>query len=331
MTTTTSVEQVKTQAEYESLITQLGKEVSLAHAKISRWRGQYTIRPTKILVDNDELEVGDDRTTTPLLPADWNKRFASVEGVLRRLISKRCIPIKSWTPYKDVNGEVRYFSQTEKDEHVVLKEDAKLIREEFSKLVVEQWDPLVTEFVETYPSIINDYKTTNPKKFLIVGKSFPDPTAIRLFFRASFRERPLGISKDDLTLDALNRGAGEWLDTIRTSIIKENIDNLNTAVENLFHGLEAGKLKSASITSVTAAIQMFKGFASCVDAGDLVPRLNQAEAMMRGMTSQELNASATKGLSNAADRVKAVLGNLVAGIDTESLLNGDRRQRRIDY
>jgi hypothetical protein len=321
-------------AEYQSLAAELGKVVVLAKVKVRRWRGHYTLKNVKVKVGTTEVEPGD-RVSRPyaiVLPSTWEKAFNVIEGRLRRVVAKHAMPIKTYAPYTAKDGSTQYVETVDDDDHIIPKEFSATVRADVDKIVVGEWEPLVTKFVSEYDSIIEGYAKEYPDDYAQVSNMLPaSAEAVRPAFSVRFSERPLGVSADDLTREALEKGAGDYLSTVRESIFRQAADGLKESVGHLLSRLaDKTLIKKATLENVASAISVFKSVADLMPAGDLMPLLKKAENLLNDHSVKEVNQSTLHGVGDVAAQLSGALSAVATSVDAADLLEkAQRRQRKI--
>jgi hypothetical protein len=137
----------------------------------------------------------------------------------------------------------------------------------------------------------------------------------------------LGYRADDLTREALEAGAGEYLLNIRESIFRQAIDSLKDEAQKVMSILnkDGGKIRTATIENLSNALSLFKSVANLIPSGDLMPLIVQAEELVNNTDSRELNSKATRDTANA---VTDALKQVSDALDSDNMLATVNKKRR---
>lgn len=315
---------------YKNLVEELGQVVVLAKVKICRWRGKFSLKTTKITVNHEEIN-----DTTRLKPVQaqvindlYEKKFNSLESEIRASIKKYALFIKSYVPYKTATGDTAHVEVIESDDHIVPKKFADKIRQDIYEIKVNRWDPLVEEFINDYDKVIAEFKEKHPILYTAVSHKFPKSADdLRPLFTVRYSERPLGVNADDLTREALERGAGDYFTAIRESIFRQPVEALKASVNSIIESLnkENGVVKNTMIDNALKSFEVFKSVGSIIPSEDLTGLLNEAENLLQNSTVKDLNQ---KELTYTSELVSTVLTKLSKAVDADDLLAKANKPRK---
>lgn len=331
----TPVNSVTDLAGYKSLVEELGQHVSLVTVHIRRWRGCFNLREATIQVQNVFMNAGDGVSSPSLyvMPDLWRKRFNKIEQRLRGVADRYTIPIQNYTPIRLSDGTTEVLVDRVSLDKVVPRKKEEIVRSTFYELVNEQWLPAIHAFLQEYPQILEDFKLHQADRYALVKEKLPAQAQdIRRLFCASLSIRPFGLNLDDLTLESLERGAGEYLDNIRTSLLQETAGRLIQAAERLRERIGSKEvIQKSHLVAVTEALANFRNFSAALGQtpAALDQVLREAEKAMMTTEVKDVNASAKHAVGNAAAVVGNLLGALVQKVDDAFSGEGAGNRRRL--
>lgn len=329
---------VETVDEYRRLVDQLGKEICLCRVRVRRWRGRVSLTGAEVKAGDLSFTAGEDDVSTPsffILPQSWGKQFDSVEGALRRALERKTVRAQITAKMTLADGSISTLADVLSDDAIVPRSSVESVRQEINSIIQDRWAPLVNGLVTDWDSIIQDLKEKKPhiyEKF--AGRLPANADALRPAFKVVFLELPLGLSADSLTVEALRKGAGEYLDAIRDSIIGQNVDRVREVAKTMLARIQAGGgLRMDTLTSFAEAVSAFKSFAGAMSASDALPMLEQAEALLKETGVKEINADAKQGASGVAQQIAQVMDGVLKVMDqkvAQALQNKSQRRILLD-
>lgn len=326
---------VHTAEEYRSLAEHLSQSVMRAGVSVRYWRGRVSLKGATVEYAGKTLTKEDGVRPPPIcvLPREWQTRFRHVEDMIRRTVYRRRIQVYGF----DFGGSVVDESTADVDERRTLLSSDNIvptsakdeIRAEIGNINRDHWRPLVAEFIEAYPGILESVRAkSDPAVWDAITKSVPAQTNLHAFFDVVFLPLPLGVRADDLTVEALQDGAGDYLVALRESVIRTTIGTLREASENLVSRIrDKGVVKAGTIEAVTQALANFRAFAGAMDATEVATQLTAAEELLKSADPTEINRSSRHGLGDIAERINEALGAVTRSVDQAA--SPRRNQRRV--
>lgn len=325
-----------TAEDYRTLAEDLGQAVVLFHVQVSWWRSTYALTSSAIVVDGHQIKPDDNVKPgrVRVMEANLFRKFGQVENEIRQAAASRAIEIRKYQTYRTKGGELRRESRVVKEDKLVPRIFKDEIQANIDAIKVNKWDPLVQEFGERFDSMIKKFKEEQPLLFKCIENhpSMPGSAeeAKKKFNVWTFPTN-IGYRADDLTMEALEKGAGDYLLTIRESIFRQAIENLQTNAKHMLMQLgsldEKGKVRSTNIENLLSAITMFKSLSSMMPDSGITDLINKAENLLDGTSSKALNAN----VSNTAEVVSQVLTQITESISADDLLanNVNKKRRKI--
>jgi hypothetical protein len=321
--TTLPSDGVHTAEEYRSLAERLSQSVMRAGVSVRWWRGRVTLTGATVEYAGRQLTREDGVRPQPIyiLPAEWETRFRRLEDEIRRVIYRRRVQVYAYDlaapPPVTAPGTVPGNAEDQLEEqrtllssdNIVPASAKDVIRSEISQIVRERWQPLVNEFVAAYPDILAAARTRyDAAIWTAVENQSPTQAALPGYFKVVFLPLPLGVRADDLTVEALQDGAGDYLVALRESMIRQMIGTLRDASENLVARIrEKGVVKTGTLEAVTSALANFRSFAGAMDADSISSQLAEAERLLSSASPTEINRSSRHGVGDIATRINEVV------------------------
>lgn len=222
---------VRTAEAYRSLAESLSQSVMRVHVKVCRWRGHIQLQGATVEFNGVRLSAADGVKAQPypLLPDTWKRRFTTLENTLRSAVRRRCIQIYAYNlsamNVPDVDTDLEEDGIDEQhalisSDNIIATSSKNELRQELNELVRDRWNPLVDEFVAAYPTILEERKSSvNAAIREAIEQHAPSQAAVRSCFKVIYMPLPLGIRADDLTIETLQDGAGDYLVALRESLI----------------------------------------------------------------------------------------------------------------
>lgn len=315
---------VKTAEEYKRLVEEIGDEIVLCRVRVRRWRGRYHLDDVVIkTTDGLDLEKGEDVDDPAgrLLPRAWEKRFSAVESALRA-VTAGGVRIAAATYVTLADGSTQKDEEVIDDGAVIPRPMLEKVRQKFQQIVIDRWAPLVNELIASWPKVVADLERDKKQLFdKVKGKLPADVNALRSAFKVSFSERPLGLSADKLTVEALERGAGEYLDALRDSIVSQSAERLKASAQGVLERIKSGGgLKKESVEAFSEALFAYRSFGAAIKAPqEIEAALKKAEAALSGVSHKEINADAKHKSTGLADEVAKVLEGVGKAMDAQLL------------
>lgn len=331
-------EGVRTAEEYRSLAESLSQSVMRVHVKVCRWRGLIPLPGATVEYNGTRLteEDGVKAQPFPVMPDTWKRRFATLENTIRSVVKRRCIQIYAYNlgaapvVENEEDGGAEEEQMLLSSDNIVDMSSKDALKAELDEIVRTRWNPLVEEFVTAYPQILVDRKAAvSPAIREAIDAHALTQEAVRARFRVIFMPLPLGVRADDLTVAALQEGAGDYLVALRESLVRQTLGNLRTASENLMGKIrERGVVRGGTLESVERALSRLRSFASALDVTELDSQLAAAEELLKSTDPREVNQSSRHGVGDIAERINAALVGIVREADAAGIAGG-RGVRRV--
>jgi len=326
---------VVTVGDYRSLAEELAQHVCRVTVHVHRWRGRYLLPGATVDINGLQLVAGESVSTPALrvIPQTWDRRLAQVESRLRSVASRYTIPIQSYQSMPTAGGDTTVVKRLLTDDKIIPQARVEGVRRQFHELVEEQWTPLVNEFLAALPEILAQFQEKQPRQWELVKDHLPaGADAVRGLFAAHIAVLPLGISVDDLTVEALERGAGTFLDGVRQSLINETVGRLVDATQDLQARIAAKEVvRSSQVQSVTDALASFRSFAQALGPTPerLEQLLNDTDRLLMTVDIKDINSSSRHNIGNVAQHVGNTLAQLAGQARDAFLSPGTSNQRRL--
>lgn len=311
---------------------QLGKVLSRIIITVERYRGNVVILGSKVKIGDKEFETDSDikPSVANLLTTEFNKDFSRVESRLRNVAGARVYRPVAYSPRKDPDtNEIIYKERKVSSDLIVAKEYIDEIFDKFDRIVVEDWNPLVDRFLNCWSDMIEAFRVRKPEVYEFIKDSIPKSlTDLRDEFVADRYELALGVDVNDLTVAAVQRGMGKYLESVRESVFRQAIDKLKDNVNYVTELLtkENGRVTRKTLENAMDAMAMFKSVATLMPADDVVSLINAAEMQIANTPVNEIN----KNIGAAGDKINELMQAISNKVNANEMLEmSNRRQRKI--
>lgn len=316
--------------DFQNLAEELSESVVLVHLSIGWWRGMFELKDSAVVIDGQSIPT--DSRVKPgkvrVMDDEFRLKFTNVEAELRRTVAVHSIEIKKYQVFKNSEGAMVREARVVKEDKIIPKNFKDKVKNEVERIKTEKWDPLVNRFADQFSEMVAKFKKDYPLPYKQIEKYLPaSGLEAKAKFNVWYCPTNLGYRADDLTREALEAGAGEYLLNIRESIFRQAIDSLKDEAQKVMNILnkEGGKIRTATIENLSNALSLFKSVGNLIPNGDLMPLIVQAEELVNNTDSRELNSKAARDTANA---VTDVLKQVSDALDSDNMLATVNKKRR---
>lgn len=302
---------------------EIRRNVLLTHVSIHQWRGQRRMDDAETIVDG--AKVDKKRTTEgkwQLMPEAWRKKFSTVEGKLRGVISRV-------SPRFPIPGV-----------YVIPRLQAKKLFEEIDRITKEEFDPLVDELVAGWDAIVAEHKKSlTEAQFKQIEKHLPTAaTKLKAKFQVVKHVIPMGGGDELVGADAesyakeIEQYTRSFVEETARSITDGLSEELGNSIDTLVARIDdQGVVKEGTLNAVQAAFEKMKGF-SFAASPDVLKKIQAVEKTISETDCQRINRDNRHGDRRMALGLAQVLKDLQASseADLASVGRFGRARRAID-